>query len=166
MKTDKFASVQRRSIINIIVLVSAAVLVFRLFQMQIVEQQSYEIKASDNSIKNIELIPLRGKFLDRNGEIVVSNKPAYTLRITPIDYDKSLNPIVETVLNLEPGYINELLKKNKIYSKYLPIRVKRDVDFSVVAWIEENSEKLPGVDYVIEMQRDYPAGISGSHSRR
>ena len=163
MKTDKFASVQRRSIINIFVLVSAAVLIFRLFQMQILEQQSYDLKASDNSIKNIEMIPLRGRFLDRNGKIIVSNKPAYTLRITPIDYDKKLNPILEAVMDLEPGSIDQLLKKNKIYSKYLPVRIKRDVDFSVVAWLEENSEKLPGVDYVIEMQRDYPAGISGSH---
>jgi penicillin-binding protein 2 len=163
LKTDKFASIQRRSILNIILVVSAAILVFRLFQMQILEQEVYEIKASDNSVKNIEMIPLRGRLLDRNGEIIVSNKPAYTLRITPIDYDTKLNPMLEAVMELPDGYINELIKKNKIYSRYLPLRVKRDVDFRVVAWLEENSEKLPGVDYVIEMQRDYPAGISGSH---
>jgi penicillin-binding protein 2 len=29
---------------------------------------------------------------------------------------------------------------------------------------EENQENLPGVDYIVEMQRGYPLGIKGSHS--
>jgi len=33
-----------------------------------------------------------------------------------------------------------------------------------VAWLEENSEHLPGVDYIIEMQRYYPAGVMASHT--
>lgn len=146
-----------------IILVTAGLLAFRLFQMQILENEAYDIKASDNSIKNIELIPLRGRFLDRNGVIVVSNQPAYTIRITPAYYDIKLNRLLEAAMDLPSGYINELMNKNKIYSIYLPIKVKRGVDFNVIAWLEENSEELPGVDYIIEMQRDYPAGISGSH---
>lgn len=131
--------------------------------MQIVQQQSYDEKSADNSIKAIEQIPLRGVLLDRYGEVLVSNVPAYTLRVLPAEYDTSLNQILETVIDLEPGTISKILKNNRIYSKYIPLRIKRGIDFKAVAWLEENTEHLPGVNYVVEMQRGYPAGIIGSH---
>jgi len=131
--------------------------------MQILQQESYEEKSADNSIKGIEQIPLRGVFLDRNRKVIVSNIPAYTLRITPADYDRKLNKFLESVLEADSGYIDRILFNNRIYSKYIPIRIKRGIDFRVVSWLEENSEYLHGVDYVVEMQRGYPAGIMGSH---
>ncbi|MGA8265120.1 MAG: penicillin-binding protein 2, partial [Ignavibacteriaceae bacterium] len=84
------------------------------------------------------------------------------VRITPADYDKSLNPLLETVLGVAPGYIDKILKNNRIYSKYIPVRIKRGADFKVVSWLEENAEHLPGVDYIVEMQRGYPDSVRGS----
>lgn len=131
--------------------------------MQIVHHQAYDEKSADNSIKAIEQAPLRGVFLDRNGEVLVSNIPAYTLRILPADYDTSLNSLIETIIDVEPGHISKLLLNHRIYSKYVPVRVKRGIDFKAVAWLEENSEYLPGVSYMVEMQRGYPRGVNGSH---
>lgn len=156
-------SPERRSIIYFILVGSFLLMFFRLFQMQILQQQVYDIKSADNSIKAIEQTPLRGVFFDRNLEVVVSNIPAYTLRITPANYDTKLNRIIESVLDVDSGYVNRILVNNRIYSKYIPIRIKRGIDFKVVSWLEENSEHLPGVDYIVEMQRGYPAGIMGSH---
>ena len=94
MRSERFASLQRTTIISMIIIISATVLGFRLFQMQILNQTSYQDKATDNSIKSIEQIPLRGVFYDRNFKLLVNNVPAYTLRITPADYDKKLNSII------------------------------------------------------------------------
>ena len=163
MKSENFASERRKTIVYAIIVGCTLLLTFRLFQMQIIQHNTYDEKSADNSIKSIEQIPLRGVFFDRNGEVVVNNIPAYTLRITPAYYDKKLNKILETVLNVEPGYINKILYNNRVFSKYVPIRIKRGVDFKVISWYEENSEDLPGVDYVVEMQRGYPDDIMGSH---
>ncbi|MDO8549336.1 MAG: penicillin-binding protein 2, partial [Ignavibacteria bacterium] len=163
MSDPDFASSSRRTILYFILIGTFAVISFRLFQMQILQQKSYEEKSADNSIKAIEQIPLRGVFFDRNREVIVSNIPAYTLRITPAYYDRSLNRILETVLEVDSGYIDKILYNNRIYSKYVPIRIRRGIDFRVVSWLEENSEHLLGVDYIVEMQRGYPAGIMGSH---
>lgn len=153
----------RQSILYGIVVLTFAILFFRLFQMQIVQQGEYDRRSSNNSIKAIEQIPLRGVFYDRNKTVVVGNMPAYTLRITPADYEQSLNHIIETVLELDEGFIERLLYNNRIYSKFVPLRVRRGVDFKVIAWYEENKEHLPGVDYIVEMQRYYPAELIGSH---
>ena len=140
------------------------ILTSRLFQMQILNRIEYDKKSTDNSIKSLELQPLRGIFYDRNYKVLVSNNPAYTLRITPAYYDTSLNKTMESVLGTETGYVKNILLKNRIYSKFLPIKVRRGVDFKVIAWFEENSEHLLGVDYIIEMQRVYPAGVIASHT--
>jgi penicillin-binding protein 2 len=131
--------------------------------MQIVQHRKFDEKAAENSIKPVEQIPLRGIFYDRNMKVIVNNVPAYTLRITPAYYDEKLNKILEAVLDVNPGYIRKILYNNRIYSKYVPIRIRRGIDFKVVSWLEENSEHLPGVDYIVEMQRGYPTGIMGSH---
>ena len=164
MKKDSFGSLKRKTIIYATIVTSVLILYGRLFQMQILHKEDYEIKSSDNSIKSLELEPLRGILYDRNYKVLVSNIPAYTLRITPAYYDTSLNKVIETVLSAEPGYIKDLLNKNRIYSKYLPVKIRREIDFKSVAWLEENSEHLPGVDYIIEMQRYYPAGVMASHT--
>jgi penicillin-binding protein 2 len=132
--------------------------------MQILNQEEYEEKSADNSIKAIEQIPFRGVFYDRNLKVMVDNIPAYTLRITPADYDQKLNPLMDKILEVDSGFVESILKKNRIYSKYVPIRIKRGISFETVAWIAENEEFLSGVDYVVEMQRGYPYGIKGSHS--
>ena len=163
MRTEKFGSFHRRTIVYFIIVGTFALFGFRLFQMQIVQHKLYDKKSARNSIKAIEQPPLRGIFYDRNMNVVVNNIPAYTLRITPAFYDKKLNHILETVLGVDSGYIHKILYENRYYSKYLPVRIKRGIDFKTVSWLEENSEHLPGVDYVVEMQRGYPAGIRGSH---
>lgn len=164
MKTEKFGSLKRRTIIYGVIISTVIILFGRLFQMQILNRIEYDKKSTDNSIKSVELQPLRGIFYDRNYKVLVSNNPAYTLRITPAYYDTSLNKILESVLGTGTGYIKNILLKNKIYSKFLPVKISKGVDFSVVAWFEENSEHLLGVDYIVEMQRYYPAGVIASHT--
>ncbi len=164
MKTENFGSLKRRTIIYAVIIATMLILGGRLFQMQILHRIDYDKKSTDNSIKSIELQPLRGVFYDRNYKVLVSNIPAYTIRVTPAYYDTTLNKILEAVIGTEPGYIKNLLKKNRIYSKFLPVKVRRGVDFKAIAWYEENSEHLTGVDYIIEMQRFYPAGLVASHT--
>ncbi len=163
MNSENFASVNRRGLMFASILVVFGLMVLRLFYMQILHHEEYDQKSAGNSIKGIEQFSLRGVFYDRNLNIVVGNAPAYTLRILPADYNRKLSPLLDKVLEVDSGYVDALLDKNKINSKFVHVRIKRGIDFKVVSWLEENSEHLPGIDYIVEMQRSYPAGIMGSH---
>lgn len=158
-----FASLSRQRIFIFIISITISLFVIRLFQLQIINYNENIERSSGNSIKAIEQIPLRGVFYDRNMELLVQNSPAYTIRITPSEYDTSNNAILEAALDLDRGAIKNTLFKNRVYSKHIPIRIKRGVDIDAISWIEENLENLNGVDYIIEMQRTYPAGVNGSH---
>lgn len=163
MKDYKIPHINRGFLYLLIVLFVFLLYSIRLFQMQILQHTKFEKESTENSVKAIDLIPLRGVFYDRSRELLVENLPAYTVRITSAYYDTINNAFLEKILNIENGSISTILKKNRDYSSYSPIKIKRGVDFRSIAWVEENAERLPGVDYIIEMQRGYPAGIYGSH---
>ncbi|MCX6149740.1 MAG: penicillin-binding protein 2 [Ignavibacteriales bacterium] len=153
----------RRRILFLIVIGTFAIIVIQLFNMQIIKQGIYDEQSADNSIKGIVQTPLRGVFYDRNYKVLVNNKPSFTLIITPSIYDRKLDHLIETVLGSDSGFIGKILTNNSIYSKYIPIRIQRDVSFQVVSWVEENAEKLPGVSYMVELERAYEDSIKGSH---
>jgi penicillin-binding protein 2 len=153
----------RRGIVFVLVIAIASVYIFRLMQLQIFERSVFEEKAAMNSIKAIEDVPLRGVFYDRNLKLLVENTPTYTVRITPAEYKKTSDSLLEAVLNIPTGAIRAILQKNKQYSKFTPVKIKRGVDFASIGWIEENSERLTGVSYIIEMQRGYLDSIMASH---
>ncbi len=163
MNEQGFGSHLRAKIVFIIIIGFLCVSVIQLFNMQILQSKTYSIKANENSIKPVYQIPPRGVFYDRNHNILVGNKPSFTLRITPAEYDRRLSPYIESVLGVKSGFIEKILKQTQRYSQYIPRRIFKDVPFKVIAWYEENAEKLPGVDYVIETQRDYSYGVNASH---
>ncbi len=158
-----FGSIVRQRIIMFIIIGFSIVVSFNLYNMQILENPSYEKKSEENSIKKIVKYAPRGVFYDRNNEVLVSNKPSFTLQITPSDYSDNLNPYLENVMNEDSGYINKVLQRYKGVSKTSPRRVKRDINFQTLAWYEENQDNLIGVNYIIETQRDYSYGVMGAH---
>ena len=158
-----FGSKVRQRIVLFVIVGFSLTVSFNLFKMQILENPTYERKSEENSIKKIVKYAPRGVFYDRNGEVLVSNKPAFTLQITPADYKSNLTPMLENVMQEDSGYIVNVLNKYKTLSSTSPRRIKRDIDFQTLAWYEENQENLSGVNYIIETQRDYSYGVMGGH---
>ncbi len=153
----------RLKIITIIIVTIFFFLGFRLYQLQVVDNDKYTAASERNAIKEKIIEPFRGVFYDRNWKLLVDNQPSYTLRITPKEYDKSLTPLIESYFRFPSGYILNVLKANRTYSPFIPIKVLRGLTFEQISWLEENQSQLSGVDYSIDMERTYPFGISASH---
>lgn len=138
-------------------------LITRLVQLQIIEEKEYGKESQKNSVKKITDTPARGLIFDRNGKVLVDNKPSYTLTITPFQFDKSLIGEISSLINEDPEYLKELLSKAKGTNRFNPIKVKRDIEFKLISYIEENRERLKGVNYQVESLRYYPNKFKGSH---
>lgn len=163
MSLNTYGSPIRKKIVFSIMMAFFFLVTISLFQMQILENMSYEKKSDENSIKKVIAEAPRGIFLDRFYSVVVSNKPSFTLRITPANYKINTESMLETVLSMQPGYIKNILYDKRHLSRYSPVRIQKDVHFDFIAWYEENSEKFPGVDYTVDLQRDYSFGVNGAH---
>ncbi len=160
---DNIDIVARKRILYVIIVGFVIIISFKLFSLQILERSEFSEKAKGNSVKKIVEPAARGVFYDFNRNLLVSNKASYTLEIVPNDFDWDNAKLVEKVLGVRRGYIKKILRKKRSYSKYFPVRIKKDVSLKVISWYEENSSYLPGLTYAVEFQRDYSFGVMGSH---
>ena len=73
----------RRSYIIILVFILVAlVFLIRLFNLQVMDS-TYKQYATNNVLREVVQYPARGLIYDRNGELLVYNKTAYDLLVTP-----------------------------------------------------------------------------------
>lgn len=153
----------RKYIFYGITLVIGLVLVFRLVQLQLFNQSLYGKESMSNSTKTITVVPPRGLMFDREGKVVVDNRPSYSVMITKSQFDTNQIGEVAGFLQMEAQEIRDILKEVKGTNRFNPTRIKRDVEFPVISYISENDNRLIGVDYQVEAERFYPNDFSASH---
>jgi len=136
----------------------------RLFQLQMFYSEEYGRKSEENSIRTIPKEPVRGYIFDRNGTLVVDNRPAFSVTIMPFEFDKHMIDYLSRLLSLDPEFIRDRLKKGEAYSRFAPVKIKRDIDFRALAALEENRDRLPGVDCQVESKRWYTTRALASHT--
>jgi penicillin-binding protein 2 len=139
------------------------ILVTRLVYLQVISVDELSKDSNKNAIKNITETPARGLMFDRNGKVVVDNRPSYTLTITPYQFDKANLNEIAALVNLPPEKLKEELEKVKGTNRFNPVKIKRDLDFKQISFLSENKERLKGVDYQVEAQRVYPNKFRASH---
>ena len=64
--------------------VAGAILIAKLFSIQILDDK-YKMDAQNNTMVYSTIYPIRGIINDRNGNILVGNKVAYDLMVTPME---------------------------------------------------------------------------------
>ena len=121
------------------------------------------MQSERNRIREEVVKPARGLIFDKNGILLVDNRPAYSIGVIPFEVmDKEhlidfLNDNIET----DPSHLNELLKN--LRRKYRPIRLQQ-ISFEELAILEENRSEIPGVIFQREPSRFYPSNdIYASH---
>jgi penicillin-binding protein 2 len=135
----------------------------RLYQLQLIYRDEYGKKSEENSIRTIPREPVRGTIFDRNGTLVVDNRPAFSVTIMPFEFDRKNINYLAQLLSLDPEFVSDRLKKGETYSRFAPIKIKRDIDFKTLAALEENRGRVPGVDYQVESKRFYTTNAHASH---
>jgi len=135
----------------------------RLFQLQIIEYDTYGPLSLANSIRQESVSPARGLIFDRSGRMLVDNQPIYTITVTPVNFDSATIPLLAKFLDVQEEMIEERLQAARRYSWHRPSRLVTDISFHRFSQIQENIWKLPGVGYHVESKRHYPTDVNGSH---
>ena len=148
----------------ILVIIVFLILIGRLAQIQVYNWDKYYSESEKNRIRDVILEAPRGLILDRNGEILVDNRPSYSVSVIPYEFLKSEKTIklLATILDTPQEKIKRKIKKDKI-SNFSPVRIKRQITFEALSDIEENRLDLPGVYYNVESKRYYPSAVKAPH---
>lgn len=87
----------------------AGILLIRLFVIQIIDDK-YKINASNNSMVYDIVYPTRGIIYDRNGKIIVGNKVAYDILVTPKEVQPFDTLLLSDVLGVSSDFIRDKMK--------------------------------------------------------
>ncbi len=143
-----------------VAIIVVLVCVIGLIKLQILQHQELAKMSENNRIRVIPILPKRGHILDREGRVIADNRPSYTVSVIPVEEVcyRTL-PQLSTLIGFDTTQIRARLKANLV-SQYQPAAVRRDVSFEMIAVLEEQYERFPGVSYQMERVRQYAPGIS------
>ena len=112
--------------------IAAAILIGRLFVIQIVDT-SYKIDASNNSMVYQTIYPTRGIIHDRNGKILVGNKMTYDLLVTPKEVEAFDTLTLCNVLGISPEFVREKMDEYHRYrTRNRPLQISTSIMYSTV----------------------------------
>lgn len=151
----------RLRIIAVILVAALTVIALRLFQLQIVEGASYSRLAEQNRIRRFITPAPRGRFLDRNGQVLADNRPSFSILLVPAEADSNGVRLLADILGMTSNEIWDRLRRAE--SGQTPTRLRRAADLELVARVEENATSIPGVIVKSEPQRNYPYGAAFAH---
>ena len=142
----------------------AVILLSKLFYIQIVNNR-YKIDASNNSMVYSIIYPTRGIIYDRNGKILVGNKVAYDLLVTPKEVEKFDTLTLCEILDISPEFVRDKMneyRKNRRRIGYQSVVMLKQIPPETYMKFAELSYKFPGFKGQARSIREYPYDAGGN----
>lgn len=132
-------------------------LVGRLWYLQILKGKDFAIASERNRVREVTRPSPRGLIFDRNGGLMLSNRPFFDLVIIPqyLQNREQTLKIVSELFSISLEQIEKRLAESASIPHFVPIRIKRNLTLHEVAMMESNKFFLPGVDVDTAPRRDY-----------
>jgi penicillin-binding protein 2 len=140
-------------------------LVTRLWYLQIIESDSLMDLSESNRLRFVPVAASRGAILDRNGKVLVSNSPSFSLAVIPQDVKdkKLLVGRLAKVLDLDQSELLGKWEKGKGRAKYYPVMLASGITRDQLEFLEENRLQLAGLHIEVKPVRGYPNGSLAAH---
>ena len=148
---------QRMFGVIICVLVAFAIILLRLIYLQVIKGEEFRLLSLNNRIRLHSIEPPRGLIYDRNGYVLVENRPSFDVNIILNDagsVEKTINKL-SAHLNADPQELKAKLTGSKNFSAYKPIVLKQDIGRDALASIEAHKYELPGISINVRLLRHY-----------
>ena len=164
----------RMSVLGIVVFALFAALFARLYYLQIMVTDQYQVAAQANRIRVVPVEAPRGRILDRDGTVLVDNRISVQVTVDRTVLDELEDDERERVLTAvadglarssTPKTVAQLEEDlaNPRYSPYVPVPVADNVPEELKIWIDEHGADLPGVAAERVAVRHYPYGQLAAH---
>lgn len=141
-----------------IIAVGFAFLVFRVAQVQVLDEQT-QVEANTTSLVKTIQKPSRGLIYDRNGELIVFNKFVYDINVVYSELPESVDTaLLFDLLHIDQAYYQKNIEKNWSdirYSKFTPFTFLSRVPDSIALRFKEYLYRYPGFFVTKEAVRGY-----------
>lgn len=150
---------------GVVILLLTGVLIWRLFQLQVVEYQVFAELSQGNRLRIQPLPPTRGLIFDRNGTVLAENLPAWELIVIPeeiSDLGASLQSLEALGLidQAEQESLTELVRSHRGFERVKLVNLTE----AQAARFAVRRHHFPGVDIQEGLIRNYPFGELAGHA--
>ena len=169
MNRDKFVN-QRFFWLWCAVIITWSVLGARLWYLQVVKGDHYHRLSAQNYTRIMEISAPRGRVYDRNGELILGNRPFYDLVVIPqfVSDPSKTSSQLESLFGLSAEETEQKISRRS-HPKFLPITLKRNLTLHQRSLVESAKMVMPGVHITKNVRRDYtsnpPAHVVGYLSK-
>jgi penicillin-binding protein 2 len=149
-----------------VVALSFVGLMVRLWQLQVVRGDQYYEQTVSNVVHERFLPSIRGKIVDRRGEPLADNRPAFNIYVTPAKLTPEVAERLTRLLGLsedEVARMHERIEAGSVRNRRAPALVFEDQSRERAALIKQAGFQLPGVEVHDEPYRYYPQGALAAH---
>ena len=160
-KDDEYAG--RLTFLGVLFFGVIMILIARSAYLQLYDGEYYAGLADGNRIRIIPTIAPRGTFFDRNGQLLVTNRPGFTVSLLPLT--EPISPeVIERVSRLLNVPVEEIQRRISIHYSFDPIKIKQDVTADIISIIEEQKYNYRGVIIEVQPVRNYILKQEGAHT--
>jgi penicillin-binding protein 2 len=162
---DKKFVHSRIPLVQVATILVFLLLLVGLWNLQLLKSKYYQELAERNRIRSIPLVAPRGKILDRNGQILVDNRPSFTLVVMRENLpliENSLD-LLATGLKLDKVFLESQFEKYRSLPSYLPIVLKEDINKEDLSFIKSHRLELPSLEEITFPRRSYPGRQLAAH---
>lgn len=138
--------------------VCLSILLMRLWFLQGVYGSYYRDLSENNRLRVVRTQPARGTIFDRDGRVLVTNRPAFNIALIQEDIH-DLNVTLKKLSDITGRSVDELrssLRSQRGRYHFEPKVVIFDASRTEVAAIKANTYQLPGVMIDVVPTRSYP----------
>ncbi len=150
---------KRSYVIVLVFVLVALIFIVKLFRLQVMDP-TYKQYATNNVLREVVQYPARGLIYDRNGELLVYNKTAYDLLITPREVKQFDTTMFCNLLEITRKDLEEGIQKAKSYSWYKPSILIKQISPENYAVLQEQLYKFEGFHSQSRTLREYSAPIA------
>lgn len=137
----------------------------RLWYLQVIQSDEYASLSDRNRTRLIPIEPPRGAIFDRNGELLVENRPSFSVALIrqEIEDPDLLLLRLNNFLGVPYADLQRKYALLKRYPPYLPAPLVNDINRDTMEILQENGLHLPGVMIKVIPVRTYTQGEKGAH---
>lgn len=133
------------------------VLLLGFWKLQLIDSDRYGQMAEQNKVRSIPIIAPRGRMLDRDGRVLVDNRPSFSvllLRDDPKLVEKYL-PAIADGLGISIDDLHDQLDATKALPKFQPIVIKPEASSADLDFIESHRSDIPVLEMLSVSRRRY-----------
>ncbi len=130
-----------------------------LFRLQVLDP-TYKVFATNNVLREIIQYPARGLIYDRNGNLLVHNKPAYDLLVTPREVKDFDTLYLCNLLDISKDDLELRIKTAREYSWYKPSIIVKQIPPETYAILQERIYRFRGFHTQSRTLREYNYSVA------